>query len=503
MTFNVKGHRTTNTEGTGETKSDFAKDYSDNPLFPEIQVDDISKIIKPETIFYADFDMPVYQIASNLEERRIVAKCTKESDIVVDCKGVREFKGLGKKIADSSELGVINLKRSVEGLPLLSAEDFEIKPYQKLNMDEDKSLEAAKIQVYKKLKEYRLQYDIPKVIPVLGEGASFREQLPTCKRYKSNRSKTARPLLLEKLRSWVVEELQGIMVTDTHKGGVIECDDKIEMLAHKGYSHYLKTGWFNIGVISGDKDAMNSPKLLINADRYSGNDMSKKGKLRFPKPMLIKDARKCAGDLELISKTNGKTTSYDVKGYGFKFLLFQAFLGMDTADHYDALGHLGKDTNYGITSAYKTLKPCKTVKESLQAAIDVFSEKLPNGVCYTDHFGEEHKVDTLTYMSTYFSVAYMLRKEEDNFTFERLCNNLKVDVSGIKNNIITDDTPLKEDSVLKDSLKEFKSIIGDCLLTVDKKSGTKVELVSKLEKTEHYLKGLEKVLNGMYQKGGV
>ncbi|MBU5860978.1 hypothetical protein JVW02_19615, partial [Vibrio cholerae O1] len=75
----------------------------------------------------------------------------------------------------------------VEGLQPLSADDFDIIQYQNLNMNEDKAFETAKIQVYKKLKEYRLQYNIPKVIPVLGEGESFRESYPTCRRYKGNR----------------------------------------------------------------------------------------------------------------------------------------------------------------------------------------------------------------------------------------------------------------------------------------------------------------------------
>ncbi len=486
-----------------DKKVEFVKDTSDNPLFKDIQVDDISKLIKPETVFYADFDMPVYQVASNLEVRRVTATCISDPSIVIDCKGVREFKGLGKKIADSSELGVLNLKRSLEGLPELSVEDFEVAPYQKLTSDEDKSLETAKIQIYKKLKEYRLQYDIPKVIPVLGEGESFREYLPTCKKYKSNRAETLRPLLLKKLRAWVVEELGGIMTTERHNGHLIECDDKIEMFANEGYRHYRKHGWFNMGVISGDKDSLNSPKLLINADRYSGGDLSKKGKLRFPKPMLIEGIHTCAGDVELVSKTDSKgATSYDVKGYGFKFLLFQALLGQDSADHYDALGHLGKGMNYGVASAYKTLKPCKTAKEALQAAIDVFAEKLPNGVEYVDHFGKEQHVDTMTYMDTYFRVAYMLRKVDDGTDFYKLCELAKVDVSKVTNNVVTEDTPLVEEDVLKNIVHEAKGLIEEALSEVEKKSGTKPVLVEKLESTEKLLKDINEKLRSMFQVGG-
>lgn len=449
-----------NKHDVGEKRENvFIRDESDNPLFREIQVDDISKLIRPETVFYADFDMPVYQIASNLEEKRIKATCKSDPSIVIDCKGVREFKGLGKKIADSSELGVLNLKRSVEGLQPLSADDFDIIQYQNLNMNEDKAFETAKIQVYKKLKEYRLQYNIPKVIPVLGEGESFRESYPTCRRYKGNRQETLRPLLLKKLRQWVINDLGGIMTTDTHNGKLVECDDKVEMFAAQGYQHYRKHGWFNIGIISGDKDSLNSPKLIINTDRYHGSDKSKQGKLRFPKPMLIEATDRCCGDLELISKTDSKSnTSQEVKGYGFKFLMFQAFLGLDSADNYDALSHLGKDIGFGVSSAYKVLKPCETAQECLQACIDVFAEKLPYGVQYTDHMGVDHDIDTATYMDIYFKVAYMLRSVNDTMDFYKLCEAFKVDTSKIiDNNKLS--PPQRTFAPKEETLLEIKSLI--------------------------------------------
>lgn len=475
-----------------QAKKEFIRDESDNILFRKIQVDDINTLIRPETVFYADFDMPVYQIASNLEQKRIKAVCKSEPSIVIDCKGIREFKGLGKKISESSELGVLNTKRSVEGLPELSPEDFEVEQYQTLNMEEDKAFETAKIQVYTKLKEYRLQYCIPKVVPVLGEGASFREFEPTCKRYKSNRKETLRPILLKKIRKWVIDELGGIMTTETRGEGNLECDDKIEILAAEGYRHYRKHGWFSIGVLSGDKDSLNSPKILINADRYHGNDKSKKGKLRFPKPMLIEATDRCCGELELISKTDSKgNTSQEVKGFGFKFLLFQAFLGLDSADFYDALGHLGKGFNFGISSAYKTLQPCKTAKEALQATIDVFADKLPYGVQYTDHLGNEHDVDTMTYMDIYFRIAYMLRSVTDDMDFYKLCKAMKVDTSKIENNNLLS-PPVKTYCGNEDHIKELSSLIQS-IISEDMKGCKQLKSAEKNEVFDKIKSKLESV----------
>lgn len=500
--FKPSSQQTNYTEEPKQEKV-FVRDESDNILFKEIQVNDITTLIRPETVFYADFDMPVYQIAANLEEKRIKASCKKDPSVVIDCKGKREFKGLGKKIAESSELGVLNTKRQVEGLEPFTVDDFEIEQYQKLNKSEEESFETAKIQVYKKLKEYREQYLLPKVIPVLGEGSSFRELAPTCKLYKSNRSETLRPLLLKRLRQWVVDEVGGIMTTETRNGALIECDDKIEILAAEGYRHYRQHNWFNIGALSGDKDSLNSPKLLVNADRYHGNDKSKQGKLRFPKPMLIEATDRCCGNLELISKTDSKgNTSQEVKGYGFKFLLFQAFLGLDSADFYDALGHLNQGMNFGVSSAYKVLQPCKTAKEALQATIDVFAEKLPYGVNYIDHFGMNHDIDTMSYMNIYFSVAYMLRSPNDTMTFTKLCDAMKVDYSAlVNNNLYT--APIRtfvESDVAEKITLDIQSDLSEITNNIKNYSTLKKgDLVEMIKSIKEQLESVQPKFEGLYE----
>ncbi len=74
----------------------------------------------------------------------------------------------------------------------------------------------------------------------------------------------------------MVEELNAVMTTETRNGMAIECDDKVEFYASQGYQHYRKHGWFNIGVLSGDKDALNSKKLLVITDRFKGNSDKKR-----------------------------------------------------------------------------------------------------------------------------------------------------------------------------------------------------------------------------------
>ena len=443
------------------------RDLGDNYLFKEIQVDDISAITDENTKWYWDFDMPIYQIASNLEEKRIKVICNTDPSIKADLGGIVEFKGQGKKIAEGSWLGILNVERSVEGKDEFSAEDFTVTPYQFLKMSDDKAFETAKIQVYTKLKRIREQYCIQNVYPVIGEGASFRENLPTCKRYKSNRKSTLRPLLLKKLRKWVVDEVGAIVTTEQVDGLPVECDDKIEMYASKGYRHYRKTGKFSIGVISSDKDALNSAKLVISPDTHHGKSHLK-GRLKYPKAMLIEATDRDVGNVVLIPKG----TSKEVKGYGFLFMLYQACLGKDGADYYCALGHLNKGFKFGDISAYKLLKPCKAAKEALQATIDKFAELLPYGVQYTDHMGNEIDVPTLEYMNTYFLTAYMKRAVTDKMDFYKLCKAMKVDTSKIEaNNKLT--PPQRTFVKNEDGWLEAKGLLEDLFTILDVGYSTK------------------------------
>lgn len=417
----------------------FERDQSDNKLFPDIQIKDAKEkgLITEETEGHWDYDTPIFRIAQQMETKYLHVKCKTDTSLEADLKNITEFKGITKKVSESSWLGLENVKRETEGLPPLTPEDFDIEEKQKLKYDEERAMEQAKILHFKKVKQIKQQFGLSKVVIQLGEGDNFRMKLPTCRLYKDGRSNFKRPLLLKKLRKWLVEDQKAIMAKPRKDGEMIECDDHIEIAKSEGYRHYRKYGWFNKIAISSDKDSMNSAGMVINPDLHSGENNPLKGKFKFPQMMLIEATDRCAGDVELVT-SSGRP---ELKGYGFKFLLAQAALNNDMADNYDALGHLkdsGYNMNFGTQSAYKVLKPCKTVEESLQKTIDTFADLLPNGVEYKDHTGEEHDVDTITYMNTYFLVAYMSRSLDDQMDFFKLCKAFKVDTSKIeKNNLWT------------------------------------------------------------------
>ena len=86
--------------------------------------------------------------------------------------------------------------------------------------------------------------------------------------------------------------------------------------------------------------------------------------------------------------------------------------------------------------------------------------------------------------------------------FYKLCELAKVDTSKVTNNVVTKDTPLVEEDVLKKIVHETKGLIEEALSEVEKKSGTKPVLVEKLENTEKLLKDINEKLRSMFQVGG-
>lgn len=484
MSFTFEIEDETVVEQVVETDDDnknkpFERDISDNKLFREIQVDDITTIIDDKTVCMYDADTPLYQVAGNMEIKGIRVTCKKDKNITEDLKNVTMFSGRGKSISDKSWLGVLNIEREIQGLEPLTVEDFDIEETQTLKMDEDKALEAAKIQIYKRLKTLREQYKIKNITLVVGEGDNFRHKLDLCRPYKGGRDKVARPLLLKKVRAWAKAELDVIEATPRDDGEMVEADDVVEYYGHLGYQEYRKNGKFSYLVIATDKDALNNPKLLINPDTHKGENNPLRGKFKNPQPMLIEASDKSIGDVEQVVKPS----STEVKGYGAKFLMYQSLLGGDSADNYSALSHLPFKFNFGDLSAYKVLKPCKTMEELLQSCVNVFANLLPYGVQYETHKGTTVDVDTMTYMNTYFLVAYMLRSPKDTFNFYKLCKHYKIDTSKvIGNNKLT--PPVKTFVPKEKEYLNLKSkceeLIGNNL--VKYKGLKKPELVALLDK---------------------
>jgi hypothetical protein len=458
----------------------FIKQTEDNKIFPEIQVKDISKLIDGNTVGMLDADTMIYQAASNTENKYILVEHKDDSSVVVELKGSREFKGQTKLISEVSWLGVENAKRAIQKLPLWEVDDFTITNKAKLKYDsKEEAMRQAKISINTKLKNIRQQFGIENITLVIGEGDNFRHKLPLCKPYKGNRKDTARPIILKSLREWVLDNLSALEAQPRADGEAIEADDLVEYYGRDGYVSYRKTGIFSHVVLASDKDASGHAKLLINPDTHSGEGNPLRVKYKYPNAMLIEASDRSVGGVDLIVGSNKK----EIKGYGLKWLIYQGILGEDSADNYSCIKHLGRKFNYGEVSAYEDLLPLTTATEVVQKAVDVLTGLLPYGVQYTTHDGIELDVDTMTYMNTYFTVAYMLKSAKDDMDFYKLCEVFKVDTSGaVGNNTLT---PPVKTFINKDAEKvvdELK-IMCDSILPdmTGYKSLTKPNLINLVE----------------------
>ena len=471
----------------------FERDESDNKLFPQLQVKDLSTVTDENTRWKLDADGIVYKAASTMENLYIVVK-NKETGEEFELEGVEAFKGKGKTISENSWLGVENIKREAKKLEPYKVEDFEIEQKQRLKMSEDKALEQAQIMINMKLKGLRQQFNINNIDICIGGGECFRNSLATVEPYKGNRKDSLRPILLKKLREWVMKERNGEYAPEG-----FENDDYVEWFGYQGWLHYKKHKVFSYGVIAEDKDSFSNPKLLINFGQHTGEDNPFKGDYKFPQAWLIPDSGVSSGEVDLVVKSKK-----EFKASGLKWLLGQAFLIGDSADHYNALKHLKHyKTNFGDVAAYELLADKETPKDCIQAVIDLYSKLLPYGVEYTDHKGESHDVDTLTYMNIYFLVAYMTRSSNDQTDFFKLCKAFKVDTSKVENNnLLTAPYRVVDEGYLEDIIGETRVLLASLRDNELKsyKSLKKDGLVKRLDLSlEKVVGGLEYIESNMFK----
>ena len=461
----------------------FVRDDSENKLFPEIQIKDLSTITDSNTQLVLDGDGVVWKSCSSVESLYIVCK-HKEEAFEVELDGITKFKGAGKNISVDSWLGVENVKREAKGLPLFTAEDFEVTQCSRLNYPtEEKAFEQVQIIIRTKLKSLRQQFGIDKIKFCIGEGKSFRDDLDLVKPYKGTRS-PLRPILLKRARQWVLDVLGGELAPEGY-----ENDDWVEWYANESWKVYKKTGVAPYILCCEDKDAFSNPKILTSFGVHSGKDNPNRGKFKYPQAWVVEDTSTSVGGLDLIV-----TSKKELRGHGLKWLISQAFLIGDSADSYFALKHL-KDykTNYGDVQAYKDFSELKTPKEVLQKAVDLYSEFFPYGIQYTSHKGEDLDVDTMTYMNTYFLVAYMTRSANDKMDFYKLCKAFKVDTSAIVNNNewtppyevfntegaeeLTKKVVTSLDDTLLEDFKAYKSLKKDDVVGKHSSAEDKIKLI--------------------------
>ena len=108
------------------------------------------------------------------------------------------------------------------------------------------------------------------------------------------------------------------------------------------------------------------------------------------------------GELTLTKKRN----SNEVKGSGFKLICYQTIAG-DTSDGYKGLSKMGP------VNGHKLLAPLETIEECLEALLDLYRTRYPEGCKYTDWAGNEQERTAEELVTQHMQLAYHERGRKD------------------------------------------------------------------------------------------
>lgn len=244
---------------------------------------------------------------------------------------------------------------------------------------EDKRNAFATVKA--KLQNYRDKFQTDNIeIYMTGQG-NFREEIPLVHKYKSNRSDSIRPLLLQDVRDYLLN-YQGSILVDGD-----EADAMLTQRMYDGFSTGKK-----IIASNEDKDLRQASGILHNPN--TDEILEIKG----------------FGDIYLDSK--GK-----LRGHGRKWLYAQCLLG-DKVDGFDprdfAEAVKGKRPKYGEKACFNDLSPTINDKEALTTVANTYKGWLgEEPFTYTAWDGEQITTDWIGAMQMIWDAAYMRRWEGD------------------------------------------------------------------------------------------
>ena len=332
-----------------------------------------------------DYDFLLYSCACVTEQRKILVinNITGQEQVF---KNKTEFWGNYRK-KDGGYLAEINKNRTTPYIP----EDFTIEDM----MFTEPIGNAIKI-LNSQITKILSVLDTKKYIGYTGRGDVFRHKVATLQPYKGNREGLIKPTHLEELKDYVERKHNAQIVTE------LEADDWCSIENYQAYGKYQvsKSERDKLIVVAVDKDAKGTVGFLYNPEH-------------FLEPELINGL----GWLKRNSKG-------DIDGRGRKFLYWQVCAG-DTSDNYDP-ACISKNKG-GQVKTYELLKDCKTDKECLEAMVKYFKYLYPEPVTFTNFRGDEIEVDWLYVLQEMFTLARMLRWEDDFVQIKDVLDSLGVD----------------------------------------------------------------------------
>lgn len=268
------------------------------------------------------------------------------------------------------------LKEFLHGLEV--PEDFYSIEDTQIAEDERNAFATVKA----KLSNYREKFKTDNIEIYLSGTGNFRDDLLLPYKYKDNRKDSIRPLLLQKVRDYLINYQKAVVVNG------MEADDQLSIRAYEGYKAGQK-----VIATTVDKDAMGYTGYIFNPDKMT-------------EPQLIDGY----GELYLNEKG-------DVKGYGRVWTYFQILNG-DPVDGYKPTDLVevvkGKKPRFGEKAVYKLLADCDSDKAAWQVIHDQFLAWFGSEPFTYKAWNEQNvTIDYIEAIQMYFMCAKMLRWEGD------------------------------------------------------------------------------------------
>lgn len=348
-----------------------------------------------------DYDFLIFEAASIAEERYITAKHI-PSNRKFEFATKTELWGDWRK----REGGWIAAENARNGNDYYKAEDFEVvmcqrpKPFRvsgkegrydefgDLREEEAEPtfispLKGAKMVLDRKIKDIYTKLGGTSYEGYTGKGEVFRHELATLIPYKGNRDDLLTPLVLHKLKDYVIAKHNCELVEG------IEADDAVNIAVTNGYKAFKSgVGEKVVGVIV-DKDYNSTEGYWHNPDKDS-------------EPREVKGF----GSLYINDKN-------EVKGDGRIWLYHQVMSG-DASDNYAANSQ--SDKKWGEKSSYKLLKDCTTDKQAFEALVTGYKTLYPAPKTITNFRGDTFEIDWLYCLTENFNLAKMMRTYDEKPT---------------------------------------------------------------------------------------
>ena len=348
-----------------------------------------------------DYDFLIYEAATIAEERYIIAKHI-PSNRKFEFGTKTEFWGDWRK----KNGGWIAAENARNGNDYYKAEDFEVvecqrpKPFRVsgkegaldvfggINEEETEPvyispLKGAKSVLDRKIKEIYTKLGATSYEGYTGTGDVFRHDLATLIPYKGNRDDMLTPLLLYKLKDYVIAKHNCKLVKD------IEADDAVNIAVTEGYKAFQRGDGEKVIGVAVDKDYDSSEGFWYNPNKDD-------------EPREVKGF----GSLWIDEKNK-------VRGEGRLWLYHQVMSG-DQSDNYFANSQ--SDVKWGEKSSYKLLVYCKTDKEAFEALVEGYKTLYPEPKVITNFRGDKIKIDWLYCLTENFNLAKMLRSLDEKPT---------------------------------------------------------------------------------------